>query len=61
MNGINTHNDFFIEVQGDSVVSLKGIPQKLSKETALRTAAWIVTLADDDNRFDEILEAIANA
>ena len=40
-------NKFFVGIQGDTIVLLKPVPQKLTKEEALNLAAWLVALADD--------------
>lgn len=56
---IDTFNKFMIGVQGDDVVfSLQPLPRRLSKADALIAAAYLVALADDDERFDAILKAV---
>ncbi len=60
---IDTMNKFFVGVQGDNVVFLRPIPQKISKADALLLAAWIVALADDspseaDEEFKAVLDAV---
>lgn len=43
-------NEFFVGVQGDDVVFLKPIPQQITREQAVRLAAWLQILADPTNR-----------
>lgn len=54
---VDTTNDCFVGVQGDSIVFLRS-PNKLSKQRALVLAAWIVCLADDNDDFGTVLEAV---
>lgn len=50
-------NEFFVGVQGESLILL--VPpmpnQRLSRESALNLAAWLVALADVDDEFGKIL------
>lgn len=56
---IDTMNHEMVAMHGDEVVmTLRGI--RLSRERALSLAAWIVALADDEGRFNEVLEAVTN-
>lgn len=59
-SNMDTANDNLIAIDGDgNIVSL--IRQfKMSKEEALRMAAWIVALADSKDEFPEILAAVEN-
>lgn len=62
---IETMNDFMVATNGDTV-TIQNPPragQQMHPETALRFAAWLVTVAGmgDVDRFDEILEAVRNA
>lgn len=52
------NNDFFVSVQGDYIITLKQVPQRITREQALNLAAWIVALADPDEKFAEILEKV---
>ena len=61
MAEINTGNDQMVGVRGDQVV-MSLLKNQMSKEEALRHAAWLVMMAgcipDDTPTFDEILEAV---
>jgi hypothetical protein len=50
-------NEFFVGVRGENIVTLKPIPQVLSKEQALNLAAWLYMLADEgDGKFEKIVK-----
>ncbi len=54
---LNTDNNQSVGVRGDEVVIL--LPQQvMSKSEALRHAAWLVALADDDDEFPAVLTAV---
>lgn len=58
---IETINNHGIGVLGDRGITMLIPPlpgQILEQEDALRMAAWIVALADEGGRFDEIRAAI---
>ena len=57
---IDTSNEFQASLLGDDVVILKP-PRRISKAAALRLAANLVALADDDGTFPAILEAVQNS
>lgn len=58
---IDTSNEFIVGAIGDDLtVMLAPRLQHISKDQALRLAAWLVAMADDDNKFPEILKAIQN-
>lgn len=59
MSELNTINDSAVAVQADSILILRP-RQKLSKAEALRLAAWLVALADDNDEFPKLLEAVQN-
>ena len=55
---INTANDTMVGVQADDILVLNPQP-RMSRDTALRHAAWIVALADPGRqRFDDVLTAV---
>lgn len=56
---MNTFNKYMVGVQGENIVVLNP-PDKMTKEEALTFAAWIVTLADDNEDFGDILTAVHN-
>ena len=60
MPEINTMNDFFVGILGDDLVFLKPVPTRIPKGAAMRLAAWIAALADDDDEFDDLLDAVRN-
>ncbi len=59
---INTTNDMAVGMIGDSVVIMRdvGIARPIPRSDALRMAAWIVAIADDNDEFDAILNAVRN-
>ncbi len=58
---IDTSNEFIVGAIGDDLtVMLAPRLQRITKDQALRFAAWLVAMADDDNKFPEILKAIQN-
>lgn len=54
-------NKFFVGIAGEIVTIMKPIPPKLSKEDAINLAAWLVAVADDDDKFPAILDEIRNS
>ena len=56
---IVTLNKQLVGVRGETVV-IQHSPYRLSKADALNVAAWLVALADDNNEFPAILEAVRN-
>jgi hypothetical protein len=60
---IDTHNDFFLGVSGypEQTFSFMFPPGPMDKAAALRTAAWLVALADPMNEeFPAVFKAICN-
>ena len=62
MGEINTNNDQLVGVTGDFLVILNPT-SKMTRPQAIRHAAWLVALADDDRplgepSFAEVLEAV---
>lgn len=59
---MDTTNDFFVGVLGDGIAILNPPRGKITKEQALRLAAYLVLLADDTGaEFPKVLEAVKNA
>lgn len=58
---MDTMNKFLIGLNGDDLVFLKPVPQRLSKEDSLLLAAWLVAMVADVDQFMEMLKAIENA
>lgn len=54
---VNTMNEHMVGVQGDFIVFLNP-PAKITKERAIVLAAWILTLADDNDEFGIVIEAV---
>lgn len=54
---IDISNSQFVGMRGDAVVVTMPQPA-MTKAEALRHAAWLVALADDDDQFPAILEAV---
>ena len=55
---IETVNDHLVGIQGGNVVMVLPPTAPMPHEEALRMAAWIVAIADDDDRFGAILAAV---
>jgi hypothetical protein len=55
---IDTFNKFLVGVRRDSISFPLGLPATMSKDDALMLAAWIVALADTDDKFSKLLEAV---
>lgn len=53
-------NRFGVGVQGDEIVILMPPHGSITKEAALVMAAWLVALADTDDKFADILEEVEN-
>ena len=60
MSDINTMNDHLVGVQGGRIVIVMPPLGPMDRDEALRLAAWIVALADDENTFGDVLEAVQN-
>ena len=64
VEAIDTRNEFFVGARGDdSILILRAPAGPLSKAQALRLAAWLVALADDDpgapvSEFSHVLAAV---
>lgn len=57
---LDTSNDFFVGTNGDTI-SIMRPPHEMTKEQALRLAAWLSILADPlDERFPAVRKAISN-
>lgn len=55
---IDTGNDQLVGRSGDGTVSIL-LPQRtLTRQQALRHAAWLVAIADDNDEFPAILNAV---
>jgi hypothetical protein len=56
---MDTFNKHMVGVQGNNILIMNPPRGPMSKEEALIFAAWIVTLADDDETgFQKALEAV---
>jgi hypothetical protein len=56
---IETKNDLLVGRQGDNInILLAGV--SLDRPAALRMAAYLVCLADDDDEFPAVLDAVRN-
>lgn len=53
----DTLNDFLVGVRGGQIVCLNP-PRVMTKQQALRLAAYLVTFADDDDTFPAVLAAV---
>ena len=59
---IDTANRFAVSAMGDTIaiLLLRRLAGTITKADALNLAAWLVALADDDDKFGELLEAVRN-
>jgi hypothetical protein len=57
---METINDTFVSLLGEDIFFAVPCPRKMSKERALRMAAWIVAITDDNDEFPTVLEAVKN-
>lgn len=53
-------NRFFVGLQGENVMIMRPVPQRLTKAEALNLAAWLVALADETGgeEFDGLLKQV---
>lgn len=56
---MDTTNDFAVSTMGEKIIIMR-LNAVLTKAEALRMAAWLVSLADDKNQFNEVLDAVQN-
>lgn len=56
---LDTRNDSMVGLKGDNIAIL-ALRVECDKAKALRLAAWIVALADDNDEFAALLEAVKN-
>ena len=56
---MDTSNDSFVAISGENVL-LMTRKFSFTKEEALRCAAWMVAIADENNEFPALLEAVRN-
>lgn len=58
LDDISSMNEFMVGVQGDHILIMRPPTTPLTRERALNLAAWLVTLADQDDEFGLYLEKI---
>lgn len=58
---LDASNKYMVGVKGDEIVILNPNCRILSKQQALNLAAWLVTLADDNDEFGLMIEKVQNA
>ena len=56
---IDTSNDSMVGVQGKLITILR-LRSVMTTEEALRLAAWLVALADREDKFPALLKAVRN-
>jgi hypothetical protein len=57
----DTSNKFFVGSNGTHIVTIKPVPQAMTREEALNLAAWIVAIADPGREeFDGLHQAVCN-
>lgn len=58
IDDVETTNDFLVGTHGDEIAIMRP-PFRLTKVEALRLAAWLVALAEeDDGEFAAVLDAV---
>lgn len=55
---IDTNNEFKVGEVNGHIMVLRSLPVRMTKPQALRLAAWLVAIADDENEFEELLNAV---
>lgn len=60
MEEIETLNKFLVGARGDKVVIMLPPRGELSRKDALGLAAWLVAIAEQDNEFQSVLNAVRN-
>jgi hypothetical protein len=55
---IDTGNDQLVGRSGDGTISVMVPSRLMTRQQALRHAAWLVAIADDDDEFPAILDAV---
>jgi hypothetical protein len=40
-------NEFLVGVQGENIVLMRSVPQRITKAQAINLAVWLVALSDD--------------
>jgi hypothetical protein len=58
---LNIGNRFVVGCVGDELTIMKQLPPRLSKSDALNLAVWLVFLADDNEIFKDLLQALEAA
>jgi len=56
---MDTTNKQLVSTNGEQILVIMPA-QRMSKADALLHAAWLVALADDDDTFADVLEAVQN-
>jgi len=56
---MDTLNKFLVGCSRDEII-IRAYLQVLSRDDALNLAAWLVTIADREGKFNELLEAVQN-
>lgn len=59
-NKPDTRNRFLVGGGALKIIFVKPVPREITKDDALNLAAWLVALADDDGKFQPLLEAVQN-
>ena len=57
---LDTTNKFLVGMRGDGLLVLYIPVRILRKSDALNLAAWLVAMADDNDEFPALLEAVRN-
>lgn len=50
-------NLFFVGAMGNDIVTIRQVPQKMTREEALNLAAWIVAIAGEEE-FQEVYKSV---
>jgi hypothetical protein len=58
--GIDTGNDQLVGRSGVGTISVMVPSRLMTRQQALRHAAWLVAIADDDDEFAGILAAVGS-
>lgn len=55
---MDSTNHFWVGARGEEIVIARPIRGALTKEAALNLAAWLVVLADDEDKFPDLLRDV---
>ena len=55
---IDTTNKFLVSSQGDNIVFIRPVPQRISQQDALLLAAYLVSMVCNEDQWQATLQAV---